>query len=110
MWSYHSNDNGINIKYVYHFLKLNEPYFHGLGSKMQMPHIATPDTDKFPIPIPCPENPKKSLEIQAEIVRILDAFTELTAELTARKKQYEHYRDLLLRFPKPEEAPIKGKR
>ena len=30
-----------------------------------------------------PRNPKKSLEIQAEIVRILDAFTELTAELTA---------------------------
>jgi type I restriction enzyme S subunit len=40
------------------------------------------------IPIPCPENPKKSLEIQAEIVRILDVFTSLTAELTARQKQY----------------------
>ena len=58
------------------------------------------------IPIPCPENPRKSLEIQAEIVRILDAFTdltteliaELTAELTARKKQYRHYRDQLLSF------------
>ena len=50
------------------------------------------------IPIPCPDNPKKSLEIQAEIVRILDAFTELTAELTARKKQYHYYRDQLLRF------------
>lgn len=54
------------------------------------------------IPIPCPDNLKKSLEIQAEIVRILDAFTELTAELTAeliaRKKQYNHYRDQLLSF------------
>jgi type I restriction enzyme S subunit len=30
------------------------------------------------IPIPCPNNPKKSLEIQTEIVRILDTFTELT--------------------------------
>jgi type I restriction enzyme S subunit len=27
MWSYHSKDKAINIKYVYHFLKLNEPYF-----------------------------------------------------------------------------------
>jgi type I restriction enzyme S subunit len=52
------------------------------------------------IPIPAPQNPKKSLEIQAEIVRILDNFTELTAELTARQKQYEYYRDLLLNFPK----------
>lgn len=51
------------------------------------------------IPIPCPENPEKSLEIQAEIVRILDAFAELTAELTARKKQYNYYRDQLLSFP-----------
>ena len=56
MWSYHSKNDTIHIKYVYHFLKLNEPYFQGIGSKMQMPQIATPDTDKFEIPIPCPEN------------------------------------------------------
>lgn len=46
---------------------------------------------KFPVP---------PLEVQREIVRILDSFTlltaELTAELTARKKQYEYYRDELL--------------
>ena len=110
MWSYHSKNDNIHIKYVYHFLKLNEPYFQGIGSKMQMPQIATPDTDKFEIPIPCPENPKKSLEIQAEIVRILDAFTELTAELTAeltlRKKQYNYYRDQLLSF---EEGDVEWK-
>ncbi|MFB2871486.1 restriction endonuclease subunit S [Aeromonas jandaei] len=100
MWSYHTKNKYIHIKYVYYFLKLNEPHFQNIGSKMQMPQIATPDTDKFEIPIPSPENPKKSLEIQAEIVRILDAFTalttELTTELTARKKQYNHYRDQLL--------------
>lgn len=110
MWSYNASGKAINIRYVYHFLKLNEPHFQNIGSKMQMPQIATPDTDKFDIPIPCPENPKKSLEIQAEIVRILDAFTsltaELTAELTARKKQYNYYRDQLLRF---EEGDVKWK-
>ena len=41
--------------------------------------------------------------MQAEIVGILDTFTELTAELGDRKKQYEYYRDLLLSFPKAEE-------
>ena len=106
MWSYHSNDDKINIKYVYHFLKLNEPHFQNIGSKMQMPQIAIPDTDDFTIPIPCPENPKKSLEIQSEIVRILDAFTaltsELTSELTTRKKQYNYYRDKLLSFEEGE--------
>lgn len=41
--------------------------------------------------------PVPPLEVQREIVRILDNFTELTAELTARKKQYEYYRDELLK-------------
>ena len=51
--------------------------------------------DSIYIPLP-------PLIIQDEIVRILDTFTkltaELTAELTARKKQYEYYRDELLTF------------
>ena len=50
---------------------------------------------KVRIPVP-------PLEVQREIVRVLDDFTCLTAELTAelqlRKKQYEYYRDQLLSF------------
>ena len=57
---------------------------------------------KLLIPIISPSNPEKSLAIQSEIVRILDKFTELTAELTAelnmRKKQYNYYRDQLFSF------------
>lgn len=106
MWSYYSDNKAVDIKFVYHFLKLNEPYFQSIGSRMQMPQIATPDTDNFQIPIPCPDNPKKSLEIQAEIVRILDAFTVMTAELTAeldlRRQQYNYYRDQLLSFEEGE--------
>lgn len=44
---------------------------------------------KTQIPVP-------PLEIQEEIVKILDNFTELEAELEARKKQYEYYRNVLL--------------
>ena len=61
---------------------------------------------KLKVPIPCPNNPEKSLAIQAEIVRILDTFTGLTTELTtelhARKKQYNYYRDQLLSFEEGE--------
>lgn len=64
--------------------------------------VSATDMAKIPVPIPCPENPEKSLAIQAEIVRILDAFTELTTELTARKKQYNYYRDQLLSFEEGE--------
>ena len=56
------------------------------------------DMDKLkrmPFPIP-------PLEVQEEIVRILDRFSEyaaeLQAELQARKEQYEYYRNLLLTF------------
>lgn len=68
--------------------------------------LAMSELKKLLIPIPCPNNPKKSLAIQSEIVRILDKFTaltaELTAELTARKKQYNYYRDQLLSFKEGE--------
>lgn len=93
MWAYHSQNPNINIKFIYYFLKQNEPYFQKIGSKMQMPQIATPDTDKFKIPI-------LPLSVQSQIVQILDAFTELndqlTTELSMRQKQYHYYRDLLL--------------
>ncbi|EKN4261679.1 restriction endonuclease subunit S [Escherichia coli] len=76
-----------------------------LKSKVRVAGIPTLDAivvNKLLIPIPCPENPEKSLAIQSEIVRILDKFTALTAELTAelnmRKKQYNYYRDQLLSF------------
>ncbi len=58
-------------------------------------YISKDDFLKISIPVP-------PLEVQREIVQILDKFTlltaELTAELTARKQQYEHYRDSLLSF------------
>ncbi|MDD8374416.1 restriction endonuclease subunit S [Escherichia coli] len=82
----------------------NEKRKYSKGTKVI--DVSASDMAKIIIPIPCPENPKKSLAIQSEIVRILDKFTALTAELTAaltaelnmRKKQYNYYRDQLLSF------------
>lgn len=90
----------IRPKYLYYFLTTV-----GLGDMNQaggVPSQTQSVLNELKIPIPCPDNPQKSLAIQAEIVRILDTFTELTAELTAeltlRKKQYNYYRDQLLSF------------
>lgn len=64
------------------------------------------DIGKIKLPVP-------PLEVQREIVRILDNFTfltaELAAELAARQKQYEYYRDLLLTF-KSNESTILNER
>ena len=61
--------------------------------------ITKEEFTKFRIPVP-------PLEVQCEIVHILDDFTllsaELSAELKARQKQYEYYRNKLLTFEEAE--------
>ncbi|WP_106424632.1 restriction endonuclease subunit S, partial [Escherichia coli] len=96
------NEN-VDIMYLYYYLMHTlKPYIHKNSRKGSVPYITMPMLENFKFPIPCPSNPEKSLAIQSEIVRILDKFTALTAELTAelnmRKKQYNYYRDQLLSF------------
>lgn len=96
------DDNKTLLKYVYYWLNTLPSEFAEGDHKRQW--ISNYSQKK--IPIPCPDNPEKSLAIQSEIVRILDTFTALTAELTAelnmRKKQYNYYRDQLLSFKEGE--------
>lgn len=91
MWAYTADDK-IKVKYLYYVLKNNIQSFRDAASGMgSLPQISLSVTEEFSIPLP-------PIEVQREIVRILDSFTELTAELTARKKQYEYYRDKLLAY------------
>ena len=102
---------GLNTRYLYHYLCIVNfvPFLSG-GGRAKLTKGKLVD---IPLPIPCPDNPKKSLAIQAEIVRILDAFTAMTAELTAelnmRKKQYNYYRDQLLSFDQAGEGEVEWK-
>ncbi|GAB2698967.1 restriction endonuclease subunit S [Aliiglaciecola aliphaticivorans] len=92
----------LNSKYLYHFLLTQKHKIASQVRRASIPRLSKSAIEKLVVPIPCPDNPEKSLAIQAEIVRILDAFTAMTAELTAelnmRKKQYNYYRDQLLSF------------
>ncbi|HAN6665445.1 TPA: restriction endonuclease subunit S [Escherichia coli] len=96
----------INIRYMYHALLHMKNDIHELCTFDGIPALNAGSLKKLLIPIPCPNIPEKSLAIQSEIVRILDKFTALTAELTAelnmRKKQYNYYRDQLLSFKEGE--------
>ena len=95
MWSYTKNHAFISLKYVYYVLEQNMAYFQNKAKTGKLPQISISDTENYEIPVP-------PLPIQNEIVKMLDNFTELTAELTAelalRKKQYNFYRDSLLNF------------
>ncbi|EIN5053987.1 restriction endonuclease subunit S [Escherichia coli] len=99
------NEEVAHYRYVFHFLCSQYTYIKSLGTGSQT-NINAQIVKNIKIPIPCPDNPEKSLAIQSEIVRILDKFTaltaELTAELTMRKKQYNYYRDQLLSFEEGE--------
>lgn len=81
----------LDPKFVYYYCyKLDEWCLNNTNIS-SFPSVDMAKFAKFKIPIP-------PLPVQREIVRILDNFTELTAELTARKKQYEFYRDKLLTY------------
>ena len=87
----------IITKYLYYTLSVEAPKYvnKGMGNPKLMSNVMS----KVKVKIP-------PIEIQQEIVRILDSFTSLTAELQtklqaelqARQKQYEYYRDRLLTF------------
>ncbi|MCY4197448.1 MAG: restriction endonuclease subunit S [Rhodobacteraceae bacterium] len=103
-----TNKKEVLPKWILHCISSGrfKTYVEELQIGAAYPAISNSKVKAFEIPIPCPENPDKSLAIQAEIVRILDSFTELTTELKARKQQYNYYRDLLLNFPKPHEKAL----
>lgn len=96
-------DENVSVRFLYFVLSHSlKKYLEERTNSAAMTYIVLSTLENFPIPIPSPDNPEKSLAIQSEIVRILDKFTALTAELTAelnmRKKQYNYYRDQLLSF------------
>ena len=88
------NTNILNNRYLYHYLlsKVEDIYIISGGGAQ--PNLSSNRLmSEVLIPIP-------PLSVQTEIVKILDALTaltsELTSELTLRRKQYEYYREKLL--------------
>lgn len=91
-------------KYIYYVMLANQNYIKSKVRKASIPRIGKKDLETIKIPIP-------PLEEQARIVEILDRFDTLTndittglpAEIAARRKQYEYYRDQLLTFQEKKE-------
>lgn len=83
-----------NLRYVFYALSVLDisALVRGVPPKLNQQNLRN-----FTIPVP-------PIAVQNEIVRILDKFTELEAELEARKKQYEYYRNSLLNFGKSDEV------
>ena len=96
----HINTDIIIPRYYFHYMRssflnyIEKTMFHGSVSSIRRPML-----NEYPVPVP-------SIEVQERIVKVLDNFEAicsdlqigLPAEIEARKKQYEYYRDLLLSF------------
>ena len=93
------NNQFVNIRYLYHLLSIEAPKYvsRGMGNPKLMSNVM--GSIKVSLP---------SLQKQAEIANRLDKFDKvcnsisigLPAEIAARQKQYEYYRDKLLTFRK----------
>ena len=93
----------LNNRFLYHYLT-NMNFIPFLTGK-ERAKLTKAKLQQIPIPIP-------PLPVQTEIVKILDALTaltsELTSELTLRRKQYEYYREKLLSFDSLEQLNMGG--
>ena len=86
-------------KYLYYVLKNKEIELNGMKRGAGVPHVSGERLGEINLPVP-------SIEEQKRVVSILDRFdaicndltSGLPAEIEARQKQYEYYRDKLLRF------------
>lgn len=96
----HEYANAFDIKFLFYYCYKLDLWCLAHLNQGSFPSVDMKQFSQFEIPVP-------PLAIQNEIVKLLDNFTELTAELTAelalRKKQYEWYCGSLIggaTFPK----------
>ena len=103
-FSIHPNHSLVNTKFIYYYLKNKQDEIHLMKKGGGVPHVRASDFEIYSVPI-------LPMKEQNRIVSILDKFDALVndisiglpAEIEARKKQYEYYRNQLLTF-----APIQN--
>ena len=98
-FGYEAKENVVSCKFLYYLLKSKEKEFNAMKRGAGVPHVSGEAILKTVFYLP-------SLTKQKELVNILDHFNNLCgdlsqgipAEIEARQKQYEFYRDMLLSF------------
>jgi type I restriction enzyme S subunit len=90
-----STDKSVNTRFIYFYLSRIQRSVVALQQTGSIPALNKKELVGVGLPVP-------PIEVQHEIVRVLDTFTaletELEAELEARRRQYEYYRDSILTF------------
>lgn len=98
-FGYEAKKDVATPKYLYYVLKRKEPELNAMKRGAGVPHVSGEMLGKVKLSIP-------PIAVQERLVNVLDNFESicsdlsvgLPAEIEARQKQYEYYRDLLLTF------------
>ena len=98
-FGYEAKENLVYPKYLFYILKNMESSLNAMKRGAGVPHVSGEALSHIMMPVP-------ALERQNQMVAILDRFdtlcndltSGLPAEIAARQKQYEYYRDRLLTF------------
>ena len=99
----HEYASVFDIKFLFYYCYKLDLWCLSHLNQGSFPSVDMKQFSQFEIPVP-------PLAIQNEIVKLLDNFTELTAELTLRKKQYSFYRDSLLNFVRVDDTIVQTDR
>ena len=94
-----NDETHLTVRFLYHYLTAYQSEIRKLATHEGIPALNASNLRKLTIPVP-------PLSEQTRIVSILDKFDALVndlssglpAEITARRQQYEYYRDRLLTF------------
>ena len=86
-----SLSNLLVTKFIYYYMFIVDDFCKRNTNVSGFASVDMDKLKKMPFPVP-------PIEVQEEVVRILDSFSDYAAELQARKQQYEYYRNLLLTF------------
>jgi type I restriction enzyme S subunit len=98
-FSVHPDERSLRPRFLYHYLFSRQRTIKASKKGAGVPHVRARELARFPVPVP-------PLVEQDRIVSILDKFDALVndlsvglpAELAARRRQYEYFRDRLLSF------------
>ncbi|WNY19065.1 restriction endonuclease subunit S [Xylella fastidiosa] len=89
----------VDMDWAFHLLSVIN--LNQYATKSAQPGLAVRTIEQVKVPLP-------PLEVQRQIVKVLDTFTTLEAELEARRRQYQYYRDALLTFGEGTDASGNG--
>jgi type I restriction enzyme S subunit len=100
-----STSEVLSTRFLYHIMANAMKDIVALANMTGVPALNKKELIGFPVPIPSPAEQERIVDILDKFDAITNSISEgLPHEITLRQKQYEYYRDLLLRFPKQEEV------